>query len=81
MSSRRLMPRSSCCSMKQCPLKNRYYHRSGYSPYQLVFGENPRLPWSLLSDEGVGDSGLEDVQAESAMQDSAASAFARKHQI
>ena len=27
-----------------CGAKNRFYHRGGYSPYQLVFGSNPRLP-------------------------------------
>eukprot|EP00974_Lingulodinium_polyedra_P053475 5137830-Lingulodinium_polyedra.AAC.1 len=35
--------------------KNRHYHRGGFSPYQLVFGENPRLPRALLSDEAVDD--------------------------
>ena len=24
--------------------KNRHFHRGGFSPYQLVIGENPRLP-------------------------------------
>ncbi len=24
--------------------KNRFFHRGGFSPFQLVFGENPRLP-------------------------------------
>ena len=31
--------------------KNRFYHRGGFSPLQLVFGSNPRLPHELLSDE------------------------------
>ena len=30
---------------------NRYYHRSGFSPAQRVFGQNHRLPASLLSDD------------------------------
>eukprot|EP00959_Pyramimonas_sp_CCMP1952_P360195 7542259-Pyramimonas_sp.AAC.1 len=32
--------------------KNRYWHRGGFSPLQVVFGENPRLSRDLLS----GDS-------------------------
>ena len=32
---------------------NRYYHRSGYTPYQRAFGILPRLPASLLSDDYV----------------------------
>eukprot|EP00435_Cladocopium_sp_Y103_P027783 s3983_g6.t2 len=44
---------------------NRYYNRSGYTPYQRAFGTMPRLPGPLLSDdkvdkqlilEGAGDS-------------------------
>eukprot|EP00435_Cladocopium_sp_Y103_P008346 s2034_g2.t1 len=32
---------------------NRYYNRSGYTPYQRAFGILPRLPGSLLSDDKV----------------------------
>ena len=32
---------------------NRYYHRSGYTPYQRAFGILPRLPASLLSDDFI----------------------------
>ena len=31
--------------------RNRYFSRSGFSPYQRAFGVNPRLPGSLLSDD------------------------------
>ncbi|CAJ1437918.1 unnamed protein product [Effrenium voratum] len=31
--------------------RNRYYDRSGFSPYQRVFGYSPRLPAALLSDD------------------------------
>eukprot|EP00972_Heterocapsa_arctica_P074765 11033092-Heterocapsa_arctica.AAC.1 len=31
--------------------KNRYLHQGGYSPFQLVFGHNPRLPHYLLPDD------------------------------
>ena len=31
--------------------RNRYYDRSGFSPYRRVFGYSPRLPAALLSDD------------------------------
>ena len=45
----------------------RYYNRSGFSPYQRVFGYNPRLPASLASDDILSpcllsESAIEPVQ-------------------
>eukprot|EP00969_Alexandrium_andersonii_P070441 3108639-Alexandrium_andersonii.AAC.1 len=31
--------------------KNRYFHRGGHTPMQLVYGVSLRLPFELLSDE------------------------------
>ena len=31
--------------------RNRYFHWGGFSPYQRVFGFNPRFPASLASDD------------------------------
>lgn len=59
--------------------KNRYAHRGGFSPYQMVFGENPRLPRSLLSDEAFDEVGLGDIVRGTTDADSPAGAFARKH--
>ncbi|CAE7436187.1 RE1 [Symbiodinium necroappetens] len=36
------------CHLTAC--KNQFYSRAGYSPAQLVFGRNPRVPEELLSD-------------------------------
>ncbi len=61
--------------------KNRYFHRGGFSPYQLVIGENPRLPKELLSDEAIDEVGLEHLSGTAADTDTAAAAFSRKHQV
>ena len=39
------------CIAETTTAHNRYYNRSGFSPYQRAFGTNPRLPGSLLSDD------------------------------
>ena len=61
--------------------KNRYFHREGFSPYQLVIGENPRLPKELLSDEAIDEVGVEDLSGTATDTDTAAAAFPRKHQV
>ena len=38
--------------------KHKYYHRGGFSPYQLVIRKNPRLPRALLSDGAMGMDGV-----------------------
>ena len=61
--------------------KNRWFHRGGYSPYQLTFGCNPRIPMELLSDDGLTVPGMCEVLADSFEQDTAAAAFNRAHLI
>ena len=57
--------------------KNRYLHRGGFSPCQLVFGQNPRLPHDLLGDDAVDAVGLGDLRETAWDADTAASEFAR----
>eukprot|EP00959_Pyramimonas_sp_CCMP1952_P398864 8358136-Pyramimonas_sp.AAC.1 len=52
--------------------KNRGFHRGGYSPSQLVFGQNPRMPRSLLFDDPLDLVGCEDVSARAVDLDTAA---------
>ncbi len=61
--------------------KNRYFHRGGYSPYQLTFGVNPRVPVELLSDDPLQAAGLSEVIADDFELDSAAQEFNRAHTI
>ena len=61
--------------------KNRYLHRGGFSPYQLVFGQNPRLPNELLSDDGIDVVGTSDLSGTAGDQDSVAAEYAREHFI
>eukprot|EP00959_Pyramimonas_sp_CCMP1952_P119612 2501267-Pyramimonas_sp.AAC.1 len=61
--------------------KNRFWHRGGFSPLQLVFGENPRLPHDLLSDGHKALPGWQDVTSPSSEQDEAGAEFARAHAI
>ena len=61
--------------------KNRWFHRGGFSPYQLVFGINPRIPLELLSDDHRQVPGLADAQVDPFEADTPASEFARSHQI
>ena len=43
--------------------KNRFFHRSGFSPFQLVFGKLPRLPHEFLSDDAIDAVGLADISS------------------
>lgn len=61
--------------------KNRWFHRGGFSPFQLVFGVNPRVPLELLSDDQMMVAGLDDASVDPFMADSPAAEFARSHQI
>eukprot|EP00959_Pyramimonas_sp_CCMP1952_P280143 5856521-Pyramimonas_sp.AAC.1 len=40
--------------------KNRYLHRGGFTPYQLVLGQNPRMPNDVLSDGAAPTAGSSD---------------------
>ena len=48
-----------------CAAHNRFYNRSGYSPAQRVFGQNPRLPASLLSDDKLDRDLMIDAASDS----------------
>lgn len=61
--------------------KNRYFHRGGFSPSQLVFGVNPRLPVDMLSDDQLLLPALDDLRCDPLDMDSAASDFARSNLI
>lgn len=61
--------------------KNRWFHRGGYSPYQLVFGVNPRVPLELLSDDHMIIAGADDAGADPFEADGPAAEFARAHAI
>jgi len=61
--------------------KNRYFHRGGFSPYQLVFGCNPRIPFELLGDDEMLDPVREEVRADSFEQDTAVASFHRSVQL
>lgn len=61
--------------------KNRYFHRGGYSPYQLTFHLNPRLPQELLTGDPLQEPGRSDINADSFEQDSAAAEFNRAFRI
>ena len=61
--------------------KNRWFSRSGYTPAALVFGETPRIPGELLSDDFPGLCGHEDAYADPTGVDEAATEFRRRHEI
>lgn len=65
-------------SLTSC--KNRWYHRGGYSPYQLVFGCNPNIPFDLLCDNSQ-DVAWQDVTADPYDQDTAGAEFARTQKV
>eukprot|EP00959_Pyramimonas_sp_CCMP1952_P285799 5975792-Pyramimonas_sp.AAC.1 len=60
---------------------NRSFHRGGYGPCQLAFGENPRPPRCTLSDDAAGEVGVDDLRQSAIDLDAAAAAFARAHQL
>lgn len=61
--------------------KNRWFSRSGYTPAALVFGETPRIPGELLSDDFPGLCGHEDAHADPYGVDEASTEFRRRHEI
>ena len=61
--------------------KNRWFSRSGYTPAALVFGETPRIPGELLSDDFPGLCGHQDAHSDPTGVDEAATEFRRRHEI
>ncbi len=61
--------------------KNRWFSRSGYTPAALVFGEAPRIPGDLLSDDFPGLCGHEDAHSDPYGVDDASAEFKRRHEI
>ena len=61
--------------------KNRHFSVGGFSPLQLVFGCNPRIPLELLSEDGLQLVAQEDAEADGLDNDTAAASFARSHAI
>ena len=51
-------------------LKNRRGNRGGFTPYQLVIGQNPRVPHELLSDDAVDEVGMQELSTDDADLDS-----------
>lgn len=60
--------------------KNRWFNVGGYSPYQLVFGANPSIPFDLLS-EASQEVPWQDMVAEPFDLDTAGTAFAKSQRI
>ena len=61
--------------------KNKYFHRGGFSPAQLVFGTSPRLPTDLLSDDQLLTSAMDDLKCDPLNMDTPTADFARSHMI
>ena len=61
--------------------KNGWFSRGGYSPPQLVYGKNPRLPAELLSDAGQCTPGWDEVLCDATEGDTATAEFRRSHRI
>ena len=61
--------------------KNRWFNRGGFSPAMLVFGETPRIPGELLSDDHVGLAGISDQLEDPLEVDTASGEFRRRFHI
>ena len=70
-----------CLAMELVACKNAWFNRGGYSPAQLVYGKNPKLPAELLSDAGQGTPGWDEALCDPAEGDSATAEFRRSHHI
>ena len=62
-------------------LKNRRGNRRGFTPYQLVIGQNARVPHELLSDDAVDEVGMQELSRDDADLDSPAKAFRQSMRI
>jgi len=61
--------------------KNRWLSKGGYTPAQLVFGELPRVPGELLSEDELGNHGLRDAFEDPGEVDEAAGEYRRRHAV
>ena len=66
--------------------RNRYFSKSGFSPYQRAFGVNPRLPGSLMSDDFLNPELLQvsasaDMRKSWAIREAAAIAWMKQQDI
>lgn len=61
--------------------KNKYFHRGGFSPAQLVFGTSPRLPTDFLSDDQLLLPALEELRCDPLSMDTPTADFARASMI
>ena len=61
--------------------KNRWFNSGGYTPTELVFGELPRVPGELLSDNSCGLQTLSDAFHDPAGLDEAGAEFRHRNAI
>eukprot|EP00435_Cladocopium_sp_Y103_P027150 s2554_g6.t1 len=61
--------------------KNNWFSRGGFSPAQVVYGRNPRIPTELMSDATTCSPGWSDVLCDPAELDTAAFEFRKAHNI
>ena len=61
--------------------KNRWFNSGGYTPVQLVFGEMPRVPGELLSEDPGGLVPLADAYRDPGGLDEAGAEFRRRNDI
>ena len=61
--------------------KNRWFSHGGFSPAQLAFGVNPRIPADLLAEDPLQSPGWDDILSDPYDQDTPAAEFSRAHTI
>lgn len=61
--------------------KNRWFSHGGFSPAQLAFGTNPRIPADLLADDPLQGPGWDDIYTDPYDQDTVSAEFNRSHMI
>ena len=60
---------------------NRFFHRGGYTPFQIVLGINPRMPFDLFSDEHMDVVGMQDLEDDPRLLDGVSAEFAGQAEI
>ena len=61
--------------------KDRFFHRGGNSPMQMVFGKNPRLPLEILSDEASDVPGWKVLEEDPRLLDAASAEHSHQHRV